>query len=520
LEEINSMWPKLIHLALLETDKRPAPDLVLEPAVRDALSGADTGQRESYFLKAAAYSLVRHQAGTRPGAALPVPPAAETEQLNFCAPDTQFILRKLLADPARNSLLIGYTLEKMKSKQLVVPPALLVSIMEWLAHHKKQTEWWKSLVSVLGARGRWLAQQNAEWKYLFEEKSMAQITHASQTERRKWLAELRPIFPEQVFDYIRHTWASEGIPERRELLKILSMSFRQEEVVFIQTVYEDLCQPDQMKKAANRALRKNVAALLMAQPTAVLFQQIVAQLRPYLDRPKTVLNLPGKLKWVLPAKYDPFFCPEIMVNQFDFDTNEHLPRLSEAEFWLSELVLHLHPVAWETLIAPDWPTILAFLETADYSNKAWPLLQNGSQALARTQYRPGILVYAERYTLSSANTTILHVFTQEELAAWLLKTPELPDAGLLKPVLAEQYWQWSPELSRLLLRHFMREDNIYQNAATACDLCLHFDLVVVNDLFQFVNREASNWQQHQMIKTLAMPLLELLRLRQEIERLQ
>lgn len=467
-------------------------------------------------MSAAALSWVRARAGRTALPAVPPPAAAPTEYARPWPVRQVGVWPTLLAHPARYSTLIAYLLHKSVGQKLLVPPEYLVEIMPWLMQQHRHSPV-AALLPAVGERGRWLALQHPEWSRLYTFADAHSISEATGVTRRRLLRDWYHRDPEAAFDYVRAHWKEESVAEHSEWLKIFPASLCDDEVAFFQEIYEELLRPAALKKQANHALRRTLVEMLLRCPTSEIFQTTVQALRPYLQRTKSSFVGPEKWKWTLPDHHDAFFKPEIMGSRYEIDPNPAHAKWTDAACWLIELTMLLHPVAWEQWTGAGWAKILPFLEEAGNDSQKWPLLQQLAQSIVATRYRPAALAYTERYVLTDVQAGMLHALTNEELAAWWIKSPELPPCAALRTVVQRPGWRWSLALSRHVLKQLLQEQDIYQNAQCAFDWCIHLHPGISDDLLREMHQEASNWQQHQIIKTLITPLLASMRVRQEAE---
>ncbi len=510
------MWSRLLQLALSEGGKRPNPDTVLEEPIKKILAEQQSEGPEYYFLAASALAWVRERAGRMAEQAPTLPAPAATETGREWPSGSLLIWQRLFAHPVRNAVLIRYLLQKAAEQRHVVPAFYLPDTLDWLLHQRRNQSV-DALLPALGARGQWLALQHPEWADLYLITDATSVSESTGAIRRRWLRHWRHQAPQAAFQYIRQHWTQEPPSERCEWVRILEPITDIEEIAFLQNCYTELLDPAALKKQANRPLRRLLAELLLRHPASELFSQTVAALHPYLQRTKAPLTGQEKWKWKLPVQTDAFFQAPYVAARYELDPEPGHVRWTHAACWLAELIAMLHPSAWEVWTATPWPKILSFLEETENGPNKWTLLQSTAQSISATRYRPAALAYLARYVLGSGHTGMLYALTSEELGKWWLETPEMPPSTALQTLVQRPGWKWSLPLSRHVLKHLLQEQNIYQNAQCAFDWSLHFHPAIMDDLLRTANSDAANWQQHQLIKTLILPLLALLRLRQEIE---
>ena len=481
-----------------EENNFPAP-------VRAALSQTDKADREARFLRSAALLYVWQRAGQKAlKADLPELPSAPLETRPFCSPAYRPLLKKILANPGFYGPITGFLINRIHQKGLVVPHEHLVPLLNVgtsTAFKKYKT----AIYAILGERGRWLALQNPVWHPLLESETIQKWEEGSAAERKQYLAALRKVDPQKSVALLESAWPTENVRERKDLLGLLAVAPSPEEVSFVERVFVSLQALPDGAKPLHLELKHLAASILLGAPGSALFQDVVGRLRPYFQRPPKRMGLQQKIKINLPRERDEFFNADRMAKQFGFDDTSPYAHCSEPEYWCGELIGLLHPLAWETIVDPDWHKILDFFATAGtyMGKKQWPLLQHISRALAQTQYLPGIRAYLNKYPVNAANFTMLHALSNEALEAWFRHQTDLEQAGLVRTTLDRPGWVWSYTLSKQLLHSLLQEDNISHHAEFAKSICLHFNAGIMADLEAFQQHENMRRQktQNQKLQT-------------------
>ncbi|MEI6411151.1 MAG: DUF5691 domain-containing protein [Bacteroidota bacterium] len=519
-----SAWKELVKMALLGTDKARLQENLLPEALRPVLSHADPADPEAYFYKAAALTYMYEKAGKLP-ADTPIPSLGQAEEET--KPEIPAALRvlmpELLREESRHPELLAWVFEKIAQKCWVLPPEFLVQVLQLatLAPFKRLR---MPLREVVGARGLWLQQFNPAWKYLALTNPEQIWQEGTNAERRQLLSDLRNTDPVQALQWFKEAMETEtNARERKELIRIFQAQPNAAETAFLEILYEQLPPPKETGKAAQIEIRRLLSEILLSSPHSTLFQDITRQLKAYAVTQKQMLGLRNKITLQIPQKEDNLLNSKQMCDQFCFDNVSPLPGVSDPEFWFCELLRCLHPSAWEQVFQDmSWADILALLQKTEPIQKKvnLPLLHQLAQALARTRYRKAVQAYTREFGVDESNYFMLNALQADELEKFILNKSQGVIPPYLREVLAQQPEPWSKPFSRFMLKCFTTAvPGGYHNQefAKILSLCMHFDPVVLDELFEISRMENREWQQQVIRSQLVMPLIRLLELRQTIQ---
>lgn len=393
-------WQELVKMALLGIEKIPLQTAVLPQNIQNILEKADKTDQEAYFLKAAALTLTYWKAGRLPDKTpLPDMVAAPDETLNFAPPQYINLLKQLFElGTQKHPALYLLLFEKMKQNNLVLPHEMVCDTLNLMDESNLKNH--KALIShIVGERGRWLQQFNDKWQLPKETDFDTVWAEGGSGERRLALADLRKKEAKRTFELIKEAWESANARERRDFLKILDDASQNDEVAFVQSVYNDLSTAATGTKAIVNEMKEIAARILLRNPTSDLFKSVVKRLNKYVSVKKTLLGLSSKTIFDIPIEEDDFLNKEVMKTEFAHiqtpSTNEYL-----TEYWFGWFLQVLHPTAWEILLkTDDWQTIFDVLTETDKKITGGRKQQQRdsyvryvSMSFGNSQFRKGVLI--------------------------------------------------------------------------------------------------------------------------------
>lgn len=153
-------WDELAVAALLGTDRRPELKIGSLPAELAAPAARLTGDPAAILLDVAALAVAYRRGGAPPEHLAGEPPRAPAEPSGRPTARAAALLAELLD---RKTELVRYWCEAAAGAGLVAPEAQLPALLD-LASAQRALR--PAIVSVLGQRGRWLAQLQPGWAAL------------------------------------------------------------------------------------------------------------------------------------------------------------------------------------------------------------------------------------------------------------------------------------------------------------------------------------------------------------------
>jgi hypothetical protein len=351
-------WNTLLQAALVGTERpwslptlaqEGEPDTVAR-MLREAHAQA-TPDAPGLLLRLAGAKAVCQRAGwTAPATALnPIAPAAPESRTLANAAWSQLLSQAVNLGPQR---LQHQVLFAMDAAALRAPPALLPALL----HAGRQSVALRThLLPVLGERGRWLAQQNAEWAYACGAQEQADTqthwAHGSLEQRCAVLRTERTTAPAAARERLQADWENLAAKDRAALIATLHVGLCADDEAFLTLQLKD------------RAIdvRRTAADLLAALPSSAYSQRMVARMQALVASEQAEPGLVGRLLGKVLSSAEPRWTVQA-PDQAEADWKTDLlelerPKhdsLGERAWWLYQLTSRT-PLAWwtaHTALAP------------------------------------------------------------------------------------------------------------------------------------------------------------------------
>lgn len=169
----------LLETLLLGTDRRPVLPIHLPQSVRTR-SEAAFAEPAARLLHASALWTIYQRAGQMPtdlvNICKPAPP--ETSE-NYCPPAYADLWLQIVAANERYPVLEWLWVQGCVAQAWLIPPFLLVSILEKATQHRTLRV---PVLSILGERGRWLMAFEPKWHWAAQPHKKAVVKKTEQAE--------------------------------------------------------------------------------------------------------------------------------------------------------------------------------------------------------------------------------------------------------------------------------------------------------------------------------------------------
>ncbi|MFE6504597.1 DUF5691 domain-containing protein [Kitasatospora sp. NPDC057738] len=453
-------WETLHTSALLGTDRRPLPATALPLA--DAV---DRGDPATALLELAALAAVRRRAGALPvpAAGPPGPPAAEDTRPELPEPAARR-LAVLLSGRAGSgggtlanlAELLPQWLTTARARGLRPPAALIPGLLDAA---RARSELRPDAVALAGPPGRWLAEQNPDWRFVL--RTTAPDLPQQPTDDRLWheglfaervthLTLLRRRDPAAGLELLRGTWSTERAEDRLLFLDALQDGLSPADEPFLEAALGD----------RSKNVRATAAELLSTLPGSALARRMA-------ERARAAVRLAGTGTHLLVTP--PAECDAQM--QRDGIAPKSPTGRGERAWWFGEVVAAAPLSLWpeSTGLTPEQLLALRVGDSIDETSSSWAddLREAWARAAVRQQDADwarallgpapsgrGARARAARAT--GAPAKLLAVLPPEERAVWTAAFITAHGLGEAFQLLGACATPWTPPLSTAVVTALAR----------------------------------------------------------------
>lgn len=247
-------WEQICAVAMVGTGRRPMPAPGLLATGPRPDSSAETA-----LLDALALGAAWHGAGVSARPAPPADPAdvALPQTVSVAPARAVQLLELALTQPPggvrTRDALLRHWCTHCADRGLQVPARLLPQLLE-LAVNRPEVR--AVVVTVIGERGRWLAERSDRWRVLTQGDPAAgeeaEWQHLPLELQAVQLGELHPVDPRQALGLVENAWGTASAKERLAYLEALLPSVTMLDEPFLEAVLDDRAAT--VRAAAIRAL--------------------------------------------------------------------------------------------------------------------------------------------------------------------------------------------------------------------------------------------------------------------------
>ncbi|MER6298119.1 DUF5691 domain-containing protein [Kitasatospora sp. NPDC001539] len=451
---IQDPWETLRTSALLGTDRRPVPATALPFA-----EAVDPDDPATALLELAALATVRRRAGALPVPAVeppgpPAPPDTRPELPEAAAHRLAVLLAGRSGSGGTLANLLPQWLTAARAQGLRPPAALIPGLLDAA---RARSELRPDAVALAGPLGRWLAEQNPDWRFVLrtappeptrqpEGAGDHRIWHEGLfAERVTHLTLLRRSDPAAGLELLRSTWSTERAEDRVLFLDALQDGLSPADEPFLEAALSD----------RSKNVRTTAAELLSTLPGSALAQRMA-------ERALAAVRLAegGTHLVVTP----PAECDERMQRDGIAPTSP--TGRGERAWWFGEVVAAAPLATWarSTGLRPEQLLALRVGDSVDETSSSWAddLREAWARAAVRQQdaewaralLGPAPAPPASRGTgraraqrVTGAPAKLLAVLPPEERAAWTAAFIEVHGLGEAFQLLGACATPWTPPLS-------------------------------------------------------------------------
>ena len=384
--------------------------------------------RERALLDCAAVASVYHRAGrgVRVGVGeLPAPSAPESKDV--VSPRAGALAGYLLADTTSRPLLREW-LQLVADADKVAPPAILPRLLDLGVRDRKLRP---LLLEVIGARGRWLANQIAGYGYASSGAGAGDRTDwddGSLDVRISFLERLRATEPDRARGLLEATFGAERAGPRGRLLASLQVGLQSTDEAFLEA-----CLDDRSRVVANVAAGL-LARLVSSADTRRMQDRLRVLVTLEAPRRGLIRRRPATLRVELPTSFDETMKRDALV--------ETPPSGKGARaWWLEQMVATVPPGVWTA----QWHTdAMTLLDAASKLELREPLIA-GWVAATRTHADPAWAEALLALDLAPVELWDLLAAPRREQ----LFTGQIPaaDPVSLLQLIGTLDWRWSGEFT-------------------------------------------------------------------------
>ncbi len=289
---ILELWAGLHKVALLGTE-RAGEMLALPQDAPASLREALHEDREGALLSLLATASLQRRAGQEPSV---------LEQLNAapstCKPESYDLAPRAACARLRGlssveGALLHEWLSVARSQHVLAPPDALPNLLRLGSRSKALRP---ALLAIMGNRGRWLAEQNPEWKWARGEavdeqaafkEAVCTFREGQGEARTSAFALLRSSDAERARQILEATWPHESAADREKWIEMLRPELSSQDEPFLEDALDDRAS----------GVRKMAAQVFVTLPNSAFMARAIERASKYLGarRKEGVLHLEADL---------------------------------------------------------------------------------------------------------------------------------------------------------------------------------------------------------------------------------
>jgi Family of unknown function (DUF5691) len=433
-------WETCLATALVGSDRQSPQIDSQHPALAVYAEQLQAQSLPHQLLASAGLLTLYQQAGSTPIAgSWPEATRAEDCDLANCAAATAQHLSLILSGYHRSALpeLLGL----LAQAQQTIPAELLPLLLEAGQRNKSLQS---GISPILGARGRWLAQQNPDWDYArgaglvdLDLETLQDLWETGgRSERRVALTAWRKHNPQEARQALMATWKQESAADRTTWLQALATNLSLEDEPFLEQALGD----------RGQTVREAAAELLSQLANSQYMQQMTTWVQPFVQ----VLPNQAGFKIVIkrPTQFEPAWAQAGLTEKpRDADTK----GVATQSWWLQQLIMGADLRLWGEQISE---LIAALLSTNEHR-----AVLRGLAIAARRQNRSDWLVAlllqaSNHLPVATIGSMMRQLPTEKE--DWLSSALDKISSRDQLQILFESLWHdhqgWGLELSQALLK--------------------------------------------------------------------
>lgn len=363
---------KLALAGMARASEAGSPDLATGTPLDGLLVGVEAAEPERRLLLAAGALAVYRQAGRRSLSDGAAPEPAPADDLPACSPAATSLLAALLS--GQHAELLPEALALLRQAGRRLPPELLPAA---LSAGARQADLRPALFPVLGARGRWLARFNPDWRWAEDGGALppdaATIWEEGTSERRlALLRQVRVDAPALGREWLEASWKSEKADFRAKAIAALAEGLSLADEPFLEAALDD----------RGQGVRAEAAALLARLPGSALATRMVARADALLDYrpPAPASGLRGLVRAVVGERGQLLVAPPTTLDSAwrrDGPGGKPGAGAGERAWWLTSALSVVPPEHWEERFAASPSDLITATAHDDW---ALPVIEGWTRA--------------------------------------------------------------------------------------------------------------------------------------------
>lgn len=436
------LWETLVASALLGSERQPIPLPAMSGALGETLLQLQRADDPAGTLLGIAATITLYQhAGRLPvldSSHKPVP-LTLSDSRPTCAPLAVHHFTQLLSGFQQAVLPEWLTLMAEHGRRL--PDALLPQLLT-LGQNEPSLR--PAIRSVMGERGRWLAELNPAWAYARTDVAAIAAQPAdirtlwetgSYADRCALLSYVRGSDPAHGRELLMSTWKTEKADERTAFLGIFSTGLSMVDEPFLETVLDDRAEK----------VRRVAIELLHRLPESRLIQRMIEHLKPLLIWTPSRLSQKPKVQVVLPETHTKALLRDGIV-QKPTDT-----KLGEKAWWLAQMLAVVPPSSWSTAWGVTPTAILGASITREWRRLVIDCWRRAARLHPDQAWIEALIVHAQHNNNGEELGALLPHLPRARQEALIIETlatdPPLGGSHPLLAVLRTWPTQWSIPLT-------------------------------------------------------------------------
>ena len=279
-------WNSLVKNALLGTGNGFTPPAAPD-TLQETLASIPNDDRDVALLSTAALIGVAYLAGRIPDKLNEFGEASPLEAQQYISDEASVFLKRIL-DGEYQDVLPEF-LSITSSLGRIVPPETLPALLG-LGRNKLR----RSVLPVIGERGKWLARHNPSWTYALGREDESDVwENGTRSERVDLLERVREYNAKHALELIQSTWEVDPYEERAAFVATLRNSLSLEDEPFLETCLDD----------PRKEVRDSALDLLIRLPESRHSARMAARLLPLLVYKSSILK-GATIQVTLPQQVD------------------------------------------------------------------------------------------------------------------------------------------------------------------------------------------------------------------------